>query len=175
MPIPTEWNGIGMRAVRVLDVSPPPTNLYQEANGNQIAYWALGTRERETFKVVFEVELSPVYQWIADPDSIASYDTQSDLYLWNTAPTLAVQSDHPEIIDLAQRIVGDETNPYRRAKLLHSWVSELYLKSGSTTIYSDALSTYQTKGVTAVTKRTCLLRFVELLEYPLGMSLVLHP
>jgi len=166
MPIPSEWDGVGMRAVRVLDISPPPTSLYQEANGNQIAYWALGTRERGAFTVVFEVELSPVDQRIADPDSIPPYDTESDLYTWNTAPTLAVQSDNPEIVGLAKHTVGDETNPYRQARLLHSWVSMLHLRDGSATVYHDALSTYQTRQGDCGNKANLLVALCRALGIP---------
>lgn len=35
-----------------------------------------------------------------------------------------VQSEHPEIRGRALRIVGDETDPWRRALLLHDWVFE---------------------------------------------------
>ena len=35
-----------------------------------------------------------------------------------------VQSDHPEMRERAASIVGDETDPWRRAELLHDWVFE---------------------------------------------------
>lgn len=146
MPIPRNWDSVGMRAVRVVEISPPPTELYQEVNGTQIAHWSLGGRDSRVFKVVFEVELSSVSQQITDIDFIPPYDTGSGLYIRNTAPTLAAQSDNPKLIDLAWQIVESETNPYRQARLLHQWVSNLGLQGESTTANHDALSTYHTRS-----------------------------
>jgi hypothetical protein len=51
------------------------------------------------------------------------YDTTSELYQRYTRPTQWAQSDHPLIVDKAERIVGAETNPYRMAQAIHWWVT----------------------------------------------------
>jgi len=64
-----------------------------------------------------------------------SWETdKSRLHLYTEAPTdllaLAslqaeskVESDHPDIIAMARRITGLETNPFRKAELIYTWVN----------------------------------------------------
>jgi transglutaminase-like putative cysteine protease len=51
-----------------------------------------------------------------------SYDLESDLYRTYTQPERGIESDDPKIRELAQEIVGQEANVYKRVLLLQSWV-----------------------------------------------------
>lgn len=120
MPVPRVWDGQGVRGVEIVEISPPPTDRYRESNGTEIAYWHTSGANR-TYKVVFETDLAFIEHDINPDANWPPYDESSDLYVRNTAPTAWVQSDHPEIVAKADEIVGEETNPYRKAKLLHQW------------------------------------------------------
>lgn len=57
-------------------------------------------------------------------------------------PTTLLQCDNPEIIKLAKNIVGDETNAFKAAELINSWVYHNIRKEFSPDI-SNALQTYK--------------------------------
>lgn len=64
-------------------------------------------------------------RFIIDPDSIAPYDTSSDLYMKYTGsqPNIEV---NPEIKNLSTSIVGDEQNPYNKARLIYEYIIHTY-------------------------------------------------
>lgn len=59
-----------------------------------------------------------------DPGKIKPYDKNNEEYQKYTAerPPHIVFSD--KVKDLSQKIVGDETNPYLKAKKIYTWISE---------------------------------------------------
>jgi transglutaminase-like putative cysteine protease len=111
-----------MKDVRVLDIFPPPTDRYQDGNGNEIAFWQIDDQSSREYGVVFEVSVQPIVYDI-DPNSIGAYDKASELCQQYTRPSTWVQSDYPEIIAQARQVVGDEQDPFRQAKLIHQWVA----------------------------------------------------
>lgn len=123
MPVPRYWDGNGVRNVEIVEISPPPTDRYQESNGTEIAYWRTSGDDTKTFKVIFEMDISYIEHDIDENASWPPYDETSELYIKNTAAALSVQCDHPEIIAKANDIVGQESNPYKQARLLHEWVA----------------------------------------------------
>lgn len=56
-----------------------------------------------------------------NPDLISGYDTSSMLYqrYTHSQPNINVT---PEIVELAHEIVGDEKNPYKKAKLIYNYI-----------------------------------------------------
>jgi len=134
MPIPRNWNGDGMRSVNIIDIYPEPTSIYFDNDETLIAYWVFNESAEREFIVIFEVELSKYDHQIYDIDSVGKYDTDSVLYVNYTSPTLAVQSNHSDIINLANQIIGEERNPYRQAKKIHAWVSDNIEYGDSTNI-----------------------------------------
>lgn len=58
-----------------------------------------------------------------DPESVTEdYDRESEFYKYYTSPEYAVESDNEQMIALAKKIVGEETNPYKQARLIYDWV-----------------------------------------------------
>jgi len=161
MPVPRDWDGVGMTGVSVIDISPPPTDRYQEANGNEIAFWQIGDQNSQTYRVVFDVKVQPIYYQI-DPSNIGPYDRTSPLYQRYTQPSTWVQSDHPEIVQQAQAIVGSETNPYTQARLLHRWVAD-NIRSGEAV---DAVTALRTRGGDCAPRAFLLVAFSRALGVP---------
>lgn len=59
------------------------------------------------------------------PSQVRPYtDTDSPVYLLYTASDPMVPSNNPDILALAATIIGNEKNPYRRARLIYDWVTE---------------------------------------------------
>lgn len=56
-------------------------------------------------------------------EEVQPYDTDSDLYRTYTAERLPHIPFTPEVRQLSQEIVGDETNPLAKARLIFRWVS----------------------------------------------------
>lgn len=145
MPVPQYWDGNGAWQFELGEISPPPSELYWEPNGNLVAYWDLTTQGSITVTEVVTVQMSPQGMTYALDDSMEwpPYDTTSLLYQQNTEPTQWVQSDHPLIVQQARQIAGTETNPYRLARDIHHWVKTEIAGPGSE--LPDALSVLQTK------------------------------
>lgn len=123
MPVPQEWDGIGMSNVKVENISPEPSDLYKDEQGNLIAFWEIQSWAVREYRIEFVIDLSPVGYSI-DPDLIGPYDTSSLEYQRYTRPSSRIESDHDVVIQLAKDIVGDERNPYHQAQLIHSWMIE---------------------------------------------------
>ena len=138
MPIPKNWEGIGMKDVEILSISPEPDDLFEDVQGNLIAYWSSGFKGSYDYVVEYNIKLSPINYQI-DIENIKDYDTTNWEYQRYTQPSKLIQSDDEKIIALAKEIVGSEENPYNQAKLIHSWVST-NIKPGD---IADALTTLE--------------------------------
>jgi len=82
----------------------------------------------------------PIYHDV-DLDLIQEYDTSSWEYQRFTQPSTNIQSTNQDVIQLAYDIVGEETNPYEQARLVHRWVS-MNIESGGTA--GDLISVLET-------------------------------
>lgn len=78
------------------------------------------------------VNLTAVYQFTTserrfeiNPDTIEPYDTNSELYQKYTASQPNIELT-PEITTLAKSIIGDEKNPYRKARLIYEYIITTY-------------------------------------------------
>ena len=140
MPLPTNWNGIGMANVKILKIKPEPQEIYDDIHGNKIAYWYVGGR-KGVYKIVFSLDLSKISMDI-NPETIEEIDKSSEEFALYTNPSEWIQSDDEQIISLAKRIVDSEKNPYKQAKEIHNWVFRNIHKGD----IGDALSTLQNRG-----------------------------
>ena len=140
MPLPTNWNGIGMANVKILEIKPEPQEIYADIHGNRIAYWYVGGR-KGNYKIVFSLDLSIISVDI-NPETIEEIDKSSEEFALYTNPSEWIQSDDEQIINLAKRIIVSENNPYKQARLIHKWVAK-NIRGGDT---GDALTTLERKS-----------------------------
>lgn len=122
IPVPKEWDGVGMTNVSIDDISPKPDEIYQDNQENTIAFWNVNYANVKDYSVTFSIKLAPI-KYIIDPDKIGEYDKSSAEYQRYTKSSTRIESDDEKIIQLAKQIVGNETNPFKQAELIHRWVS----------------------------------------------------
>ena len=118
MPLPREWNTL--RDITLLSLDPGPTDVFIEPlNGNHIVYWEenLEQHKAHTFSQEFEISLLR-NTWVIDEANVGAYGPSDPALGAYLAPTQFIQSDHPEVLRTAAAIVGNETNPYRKARHL---------------------------------------------------------
>jgi transglutaminase-like putative cysteine protease len=78
------------------------------------------------------------------PPSAASIPIKSKVFLPDLKAEPLIQSDDPQIVDLAKQIIGDEKNAWHAAKMINSWVFENIDKQ-FTPDFSNALQTLHSK------------------------------
>jgi len=148
MPVPRYWDGQGMKKIEGVSISPKPTSHYQESNGTELAYWEAGDfNVDKTFTIDFIAKIEPVKHDINENTIWPNYDTNSALYTTYTSPNVWTQSDDQEIITKATEIVGAETSPYKKAKLIHAWVSDWNNISGPPPTVPDGSGEKDAKSV----------------------------
>ncbi len=129
MPVPRTADGM---VVDLIDIVPTPDDVFEDSQGNLIAFWDVGYRSTTVYSITFNADLEPIIRYDINPDLIGAYDTSSWEYQRYTRPSQLIQSDAGAIIQLAHQIVGEETNPYHQARLIHSWVDS-NIKGGAIT------------------------------------------
>jgi transglutaminase-like putative cysteine protease len=143
IPAPRYWDGQGIQSINFLEISPEPSKWFREENGTEILYWENRTGKAQVYKLEFEIELVFIDNSIASLLDFPPYDVNSYIYQKYSQPQQDIQSDSDEIMYLATTIIGDETNPYKQAKLIHSWMTN-NIRGGS--VPRDALSTLHNEG-----------------------------
>jgi len=122
IPIPREWDS--QKAVKIISVQPPPHAEYEDAeHGNRMFFWDFGREpEKPSYKVdmKFRLESYEIHAEL-DPNNIATYDKTSKEY------ELYTRSSHticitPNIKEMAEEAIGDETNPYLQTKRIFDFV-----------------------------------------------------
>jgi len=118
VPIPREWDS--QKAVRIISVEPKPHAEYTDPeHGNHMLYWDFGKEpEKSSYKVYLSYRLES-YEVRAevDPNKVGSYDITSPEYTLYTRSTPTVLIT-PKIEELARQAIGEEKNPYIKAKRL---------------------------------------------------------
>ena len=119
-PIPRSWDE--QRDVAIITITPNPNDLYQDGTfGNQIAYWRRNVNNASSISLTFDISLLR-QEWLIDPNNIGEYDLDDPEIQLYLSPNTHIQSDHPEIIQTAVRIIDGEANPYRKAKKILDFV-----------------------------------------------------
>jgi hypothetical protein len=79
------------------------------------------------------------------PRTLPMRDLDAEVAAW-LRPTPAAQSDAPEIVAAARRIVGDETDAFKAAKRINQWVFKHVEKKGLAAISNAAAVLKQMEG-----------------------------
>jgi hypothetical protein len=128
--LPPAWHG---QEVDVTSIDPAPVQVtVDEQSGNKVIEWVWRPQPWEMlpemepghffFHFDFTLEEKPV-RFSFDPALVESYDRDSDLFRQYTAADTWLQTDGP-VRDMAQQIVGQETNPGQQALVLYHWIME---------------------------------------------------
>lgn len=122
LPIETAYQG----NITVLSVEPADYVVSEPVTTGDIGYVYLEVpvQEIDEDELNFSVVVQFTVRGIADPvdpDAVGEYDTTSELYQQFTSsqPNINVSE---EIRELAESIVGEETNPYRKARLIYDYI-----------------------------------------------------
>jgi len=124
IPRPVEWDS--QKDVKIEEVTPSPTRAYSDpVHQNGIYYWKFQNKPKRGASVTAQEQFTFTAYDLAydiDPGSVGQYDTGSQLYRTYTKSEELIEADDPAIRAKAQQIVGDETNPYKKARLIYDWV-----------------------------------------------------
>lgn len=129
MPYPIE--SARQYDVVLLETSQPDYILSGTRSAHSSIYFERPVKEGEDLHFSCEVEFTNRGQYFSPEDILANiqpYDKNSELYKTYTVIEL------PHIInveELAQNIVGDETNPYRQSEMVYDYIIQHYPWAGA--------------------------------------------
>ncbi len=109
--------------VRIISAEPKPIKVSTEAHPQRTVYFELemGDRGAECW-VEYEFIARGFYVEI-DPREVGSYDEGSEDYIRYTSERPPHIVFTPYLRELAERIVGEEKNPYLKAKKIWDWIT----------------------------------------------------
>ncbi|MDI6784909.1 MAG: transglutaminase domain-containing protein [bacterium] len=112
------------RTVEYLSIEPKPDQiLAKDIDGNSIEFWDLSNQIEEGKDIIITRHFKFIAYETAykiNPDSVGTYDTNDPIYKYYTR-TQEFMELTPEVVQLAQEIIGKETNPYLQAKAIYTW------------------------------------------------------
>lgn len=89
-----------------------------------VAYFEVPRPEKGDLVIAMKVAFDAYdTDFVVNPESLPPYDEQSPLYRRFTRSEQQMALTEP-LRSLARSIVGDETNPYRKARTLYDWVCD---------------------------------------------------
>jgi transglutaminase-like putative cysteine protease len=123
-PKPVNWDG--QEKVVIEEVSPKSVQVGKDdATGSEMYYWHLANTpawgKSQDLKYTFTFTAYETRTAI-DAASVKAYNTQTADYRRYTRSEPYIESKDPEIIALADRIGGAETNPYLLAEKIYDYV-----------------------------------------------------
>lgn len=123
LPYPQAY--VQQRDVKLLSSEPPVTQIADNGAPHRTLYFEqrLEDAEPPSFRAEFEFVTS-AYCPKLDPAQVEPYDIDGELYRTYTAERLPHIEFSPQVRELAAEIVGDETNPLRKAVRIFRWVSK---------------------------------------------------
>ncbi|MEQ8849302.1 transglutaminase domain-containing protein [Botrimarina sp.] len=122
LPFPQAYRQQG--EVRLLGSRPEPTVIAPNGSPHRTVYYelVLDNGEAPSFRLEFEF-VTKAYCPNLNAGRVGPYDTGSDEYRRFTAEREPHIVFTPEVRRLVKEIVGDETNPLEKARLIFHWVS----------------------------------------------------
>jgi len=110
--------------IKLISSSYPVKSMDDEKSPIRSAYFeATATSSNPSpFEIVYSYTAYSYYRKI-DPLNVGKYDVESELYKKYTAEDRHISFSN-EITDLAKKIVGNETNPYKKAYKIYNWICD---------------------------------------------------
>jgi len=123
MPFPREGNARQKNA-RLISSEPENAEIASNSNLQRCVYMEKkAVKDQPTiFRIEFEVETAAQY-FDLDPAKIKPYNTESSVYKENTVERAPQIVFTPKIIQLANRILGGETNPLLKVQKIYNWIN----------------------------------------------------
>jgi transglutaminase-like putative cysteine protease len=124
LPYPQEYRQ--QREVKLIRSDPPETKIASKDAPQRSIYFEQtisDAKQPPRFRIEFEY-MTSAYCPKLDPKEVKPYDKDGKLYREFTAERLPHIAFTPEIKQLSQEIVGDETNPLEKARRIFRWVSK---------------------------------------------------
>lgn len=141
IPLPSDWDT--QKDIAILGYSPDSIEIHRDSEGNRIIYWSEHVKEEQLFSEEFEISILKK-KWKIDQDLIEDYDPDDPNVINNLGEERnVIQTFHPEIVELSEKIIGNETNPYHKAELIYEYLID-FLETGGDS--NDALSTLRERG-----------------------------
>jgi transglutaminase-like putative cysteine protease len=114
------------RDVEYISITPEPDEIIsKDIDGNMLEFYDLSDEVAAGKK---DITITRHFKFKAyetafkiDPATVKEYDTDDPVYRYYTR-TQEFTELTPEVISLAREIVGDEENPYLKAKAIYGWV-----------------------------------------------------
>ena len=131
LPYPREDNR-RQSAVKTISVNDSNYLISPSQYAHRTLYMEKTTKKDEPLTFAYEFSYQSAAEWFnLEERNLLSYDTNSDLYKIYTAerPPHILFSD--SIRAISARVVGDETNLYRKVKKIFTWIDELFPWAGA--------------------------------------------
>ncbi|MDR3134176.1 MAG: transglutaminase domain-containing protein [Prevotellaceae bacterium] len=119
--------------VRLLAVNDSNYVISPPEYAHRTLYMEKTARQDEPLTFAYEFSYQSAAEWFGlETKTLMPYDTESEVYKTCTAerPPHIVFSD--SIKAISKRIVGNETNPYRKMKKIFTWIDETFPWAGAT-------------------------------------------
>jgi hypothetical protein len=124
LPFPQEYRQ--QKDVKLVRSDPPVTKISSVSSPQRTVYFEQtidDAAKPPRFEIDFEFVTS-AYCPKLDPAKVQPYDTKSAVYREYTAERPPHILFTPEVKELAREIVGDETNPLKKARSIFHWISK---------------------------------------------------
>lgn len=126
LPVPRDWDS--QRSVQIESITPKPFAINEDPNyGDRMAYFLLANgiprKQSREFTIEYTFQFYETHIQV-DPARVGPYNMSDPAYTKYTKqrPAEQVESDDPAIRKAASDIVGTETNPYVKARLIYNWL-----------------------------------------------------
>lgn len=122
MPHPYSCNS--QKNIKIKDIQPAAYEVITDSeHGNNSIYWKCqNLTENRTliFNESFYCTISGINSNI-NGSIVGQYNTADEQYILNTQPERFIEANDSQIIEVANVIVGNVTNPYNKAYLIYNW------------------------------------------------------
>lgn len=125
MPYPREKESY--KNMKLLSVSQPDYIISPDEFLHKSIYMEGIAKENEPLSFSYSFSLTSYNHWYSfGAEDVQPYDTNSELYKEFTAERKSHVIFTPEIKAIADSVVGDEQNPYLKAKRIWTYIAETY-------------------------------------------------